>query len=47
MGGGPVSELPEPVGFPFVAVVGLEDVKLALLIGAVEPRLGGVLLRGE
>jgi magnesium chelatase subunit D len=36
-----------PVGFPFAAVVGLDDVKLALLIGAVEPRLGGVLLRGE
>jgi magnesium chelatase subunit D len=36
-----------PVGFPFVAVVGMDEVKLALLIGAVEPRLGGVLLRGE
>jgi len=42
-----VSEFSEPVGFPFVAVVGLDDVKLALSIGAVEPRLGGVLLRGE
>ncbi|MGD0083420.1 MAG: VWA domain-containing protein [Acidimicrobiales bacterium] len=42
-----MSEFSEPVGFPFVAVVGLDDVKLALLIGAVEPRLGGVLLRGE
>ncbi len=41
-----MSEAPPP-GFPFVAVVGLDDVKLALLIGAVEPRLGGVLLRGE
>jgi magnesium chelatase subunit D len=37
----------EPVGYPFVAVVGMDDVKLALLIGAVEPALGGVLLRGE
>jgi magnesium chelatase subunit D len=36
-----------PLGFPFVAVVGMDEVKLALLIGAVEPRLGGVLLRGE
>jgi magnesium chelatase subunit D len=34
-------------GFPFAAVVGMEDVKLALLIGAVEPRLGGILLRGQ
>jgi magnesium chelatase subunit D len=42
-----VSELAEPVGYPFVAVVGMDDVKLALLIGAVEPALGGVLLRGE
>lgn len=35
------------VGFPFVAVVGQDDVKLALMIGALEPRLGGVLLWGE
>jgi magnesium chelatase subunit D len=47
MGGGPVKEAVEPVGYPFVAVVAMEQVKLALLIGAVEPRLGGVLLRGE
>jgi magnesium chelatase subunit D len=36
-----------PAGFPFAAVVGMEEVKLALLLGAVEPRLGGVLLRGQ
>jgi len=42
-----VSEMGGSPGFPFVAVVGMEEVKLALLIGAVEPRLGGVLLRGE
>ncbi|MHB1510775.1 MAG: VWA domain-containing protein [Acidimicrobiales bacterium] len=35
------------VGFPFVAVVGQDDVKLALMIAVVEPRLGGVLLWGE
>ncbi|MHB8458033.1 MAG: ATP-binding protein, partial [Acidimicrobiales bacterium] len=34
-------------GFPFAAVVGMDEVKLALLLGAVEPRLGGVLLRGQ
>jgi len=34
-------------GFPFAAVVGLEDVKLALSLGAVDRRLGGVLLRGQ
>jgi magnesium chelatase subunit D len=33
--------------FPFSAVVGHEDVKLALLLNAVDPRIGGVLLRGE
>ena len=32
---------------PFSSVVGQDDAKLALLLAAVEPRLGGVLLRGE
>ncbi|HUY86909.1 MAG TPA: AAA family ATPase, partial [Acidimicrobiales bacterium] len=33
--------------FPFSAVVGSEDVKLALLLNALDPAIGGVLLRGE
>ena len=33
--------------FPFSAVVGLDDVKLALLLVAVDPAIGGVLLRGQ
>lgn len=32
---------------PFSSVVGQEDAKLALLLCALEPRLGGVLLRGD
>jgi magnesium chelatase subunit D len=34
-------------GYPFSAVVGLDDLKLALLINAVSPAVGGVLVRGE
>ncbi len=34
-------------GFPFSAVVGHEDLRLALLLNAVHPGVGGVLVRGE
>ncbi|MEU4153939.1 putative cobaltochelatase [Streptomyces sp. NPDC026659] len=33
--------------FPFTAVVGQEDLQLALLLNAVAPKIGGVLVRGE
>ncbi|MBO4270723.1 VWA domain-containing protein [Microbispora triticiradicis] len=33
--------------YPFSAVVGLDDLKLALVLNAVSPRAGGVLVRGE
>ena len=42
MGGVPLSS-----HLPFSSVVGQDDAKLALLLAAVEPRLGGVLLRGD
>jgi len=33
--------------FPFSAVVGHDDLRLALLLNAVHPGVGGVLVRGE
>ncbi len=35
-----------PAPFPFSAVVGNDDLKLALVLNAVDPLIGGVLLRG-
>jgi magnesium chelatase subunit D len=34
-------------GFPFSAVLGVDDMQLALLLNAVSPAIGGVLVRGE
>ncbi len=33
--------------FPFVAIVGQEKMKKALLLNAINPRIGGVLIRGQ
>ncbi|SHL91091.1 putative cobaltochelatase [Streptomyces yunnanensis] len=33
--------------YPFTAVVGMDDLRLALLLNAVSPAVGGVLVRGE
>jgi magnesium chelatase subunit D len=33
--------------YPFSAIVGLDDLELALLLNAVSPAIGGVLVRGE
>jgi magnesium chelatase subunit D len=33
--------------FPFSAIVGMEDMHLALVLNAVSPAIGGVLIRGE
>lgn len=35
------------VTFPFTAIVGQETLKTALLVNAVDPRVGGVLVRGQ
>jgi magnesium chelatase subunit D len=40
-----MSVYPHP--YPFSAIVGQEDLKLALLVNAVSPEVGGVLVRGE
>ena len=34
-------------GFPFSAVVGMDELRLALVLNAVSPAIGGVLVRGE
>lgn len=36
-----------PQIFPFTAIVGQERMKRALILNAVDPRIGGVLIRGE
>ncbi|ANY08578.1 putative cobaltochelatase [Pseudonocardia sp. HH130630-07] len=42
-----MSTAPAPARFPFSAVVGHDDLRLALLLNAVHPGVGGVLVRGE
>lgn len=36
-----------PAIFPFTAIVGQERMKRSLILNAIEPRIGGVLIRGE
>ncbi len=35
------------IPFPFTAIVGQEDLKLAILLAVVDPSLGGVLVTGH
>lgn len=39
--------LTQAVSFPFVKIVGQEDMKLALQLNVVDPRIGGVLIMGD
>jgi len=36
-----------PPVFPFTAIVGQEKMKMALILNAISPQIGGVLIRGE
>src|SRR5436305_11915745 len=47
MGGTPVTPTSNPCAFPFSAVVGQDELKLALLLNAIDPKIGGVLVRGQ
>jgi magnesium chelatase subunit D len=42
-----VGAVVKTASFPFTAVVGHDDAKLALTLAAVDPAIGGVLLRGQ
>ena len=33
--------------YPFTAIVGQDEMKLALVLNAINPTIGGVLIRGE
>ena len=33
--------------FPFAAIVGQEDMKLAMIMTAIDPKIGGVLVFGD
>jgi magnesium chelatase subunit I len=35
------------VVFPFTAIVGQEEMKLALLLNAIDPKIGGVMIMGD
>jgi Mg-chelatase subunit ChlI len=36
-----------PAIFPFTAIVGQESMTMALILNAINPKIGGVLIRGE
>ncbi|NEQ32748.1 MAG: magnesium chelatase ATPase subunit I, partial [Leptolyngbya sp. SIO4C5] len=38
---------PRRAVFPFTAVIGQEDMKLALLLNVIDPKIGGVMIMGD
>ncbi len=42
-----LSNIAQDTIFPFSAIVGQEWMKLALILNAINPAIGGVLIRGE
>jgi magnesium chelatase subunit D len=42
-----VTQFPFSASFPFSAIVAMEDMRLALILNAISPTIGGVLVRGE
>jgi magnesium chelatase subunit I len=43
----PSSTLPRRPVFPFTAIVGQEEMKLALLLNVIDPKIGGVMIMGD
>jgi Mg-chelatase subunit ChlI len=43
----PIQQLDIRLNYPFTAIVGQEDMKLALILNGINPDIGGVLIQGE
>lgn len=43
----PTAQAARRVVFPFTAIVGQEEMKLALLLNVIDPRIGGVMIMGD
>ena len=41
-----MKKLGRPV-FPFTAIVGQEEMKLALILNVIDPKIGGVIIMGD
>ena len=43
----PIVNIMDKLLFPFVSIVGQDDMKRALLLNIVDPGIGGALIKGE